>query len=224
MNRRDFLKAVGVGSTALVLPNIVVAEPHIPQEVFPTGLPALDRALNGGFRPGQLAVVLGTRGIGKKAFCNKVFCANQQFCATWNRPLHKHEQIATKFGYLGEGGNNLLHLHSRYKFMVANVDVTPIAQTFSDHKPWEKNYLLSRHFRQHAMNNSEAIVWTVPTNRSGYRIKNIGNTDGWNLACDNPQDYSIMRSADFVIVIYGKKLHLLKNRYGCQATIPFNIL
>jgi hypothetical protein len=72
INRREFIAAT---AAAVTVGSVIKASTPAPN-VFSTGFPSLDKALDGGLQPGEIMVVMGLPGTGKTRFMERI--ANSQ--------------------------------------------------------------------------------------------------------------------------------------------------
>jgi hypothetical protein len=219
MNRREFLKNIGIGAAALSVPAVVVAQetppppPPLPlpepkkEVIFSTGFPTLDKHLGGGIRPGELMVVLGETGAGKSSFCNTIWARN----CVWHHNASYYHDYDDQLEILALAENPLFfrQLHDAYK------EPQGVPE-------WEKNYVMARNLREKAWNTNSAIIWTRQVNRAPYR-----NNDD-EVVFPNYLPLSPLRCADYCISLKKASIdtidvYLIKNRYGQRCKFQVKV-
>lgn len=200
MNRRDFLKTTLALGGAAVLPLSMSEEAQgavtcTPKEIFTTGLPNLDRLMNGGVRPGELAIVIGEATGGKTAFCRSMMHANGG----------KPNTISHNYS---EKGNDLLLLNpTGHSLLIPNYE-TPLKE---GEYAWQRMDLTARAMKRYAMESNEAVIWTVPVVHSRFDVP--------------VDSFAFIRCADYCLSIQRRRrrIYLAKNRHGHRGVVPIRI-
>ncbi len=195
MNRRDFLKtsAAALGVASILPASTAIASPE-PKQIFTTGLPSLDRLMNGGIRRGELALGLAP-GVGMHgAFCRTMRKANF--------PNHTGNMTVRK------GDNDLLFLSPTYSLMMTNTNVGHVDYETAENE-WMKYYNTSRFIKDHALQTGDAVIWSFPAINYVRARDDIGGS------------YHYMLPADYVILLTRKRKQVIlyKNRHGEKGAV-----